>query len=163
MSKGSSSTETFSSVLLHLPRSLSIAPFGQCEVPSNSDLNIDAKSSNLTAPCSSRWTDSSCRSNLIINFDTSKLSWLNIPGSISIHFRSLHGINTRDNAKVGVGRGLAFLTSFPVPLLFSTLATGISFDASVKYLLVTFTIRTQESVLSRNKDSITISTSWRPW
>ena len=34
------------------------------------------------------------------------LSW-NIPRSMSVHFRSFSGINTRDNVMVGVGRGLA--------------------------------------------------------
>ena len=86
------------------------ARIDKCEVPSNSDLNIDARSSNLTAPSSSRWTDSSCRSNLIINFDTSKQPWLNVPGSIFIHFRWLYGIDTGDNVKVNVGSGLAFAT-----------------------------------------------------
>ena len=42
----------------------------QCEV-SFLDRNVDARSSNLTAPSSSRHVDSSCRSNLILNFDTS--------------------------------------------------------------------------------------------
>ena len=98
------------------------ARIGQCEVPSNSDLNIDATSSNLTAPSSSQWTDSSCRRNLIINFDTSKQPWLKIHGPISIHFRSLYGIDTEDNVKVGVGRGLA---------LSPRLATGISSNVSV--------------------------------
>ena len=35
------------------------------------DSRNSAKSSYITAPSSSRWTDSSCRSNLIMNFDTS--------------------------------------------------------------------------------------------
>ena len=32
-----------------------------------------------------------------------------------MHFRSRQGIDTRDNAKVGVVLGSAFETSFPVP------------------------------------------------
>ena len=92
---------------------------GQCEVAPNLDLNNAARSSNLTAPSSSPWIDSSCRSNLIIVFDTSKQLWQNVPRSISIHFRS---------------------RSSP------TLATRISSDVSVRCLLVPFTIRTQEVV-----------------
>ena len=64
------------------------ASIGHCEVPSNFASNFSARSSNLTAPSSSRWTASSCRNNLIMNFDTSKQLWLNFPGSTSIHFRS---------------------------------------------------------------------------
>ena len=64
----------------------------------------------------STFFDSSCRSNLIINFDTPRQSWLNIPGSISIHFRSTCGIDTGDDVKVGVGRGLAFATGCLVHL-----------------------------------------------
>ena len=102
-------------------------------------------------------TDSSCRSNLIINFDTPKQPWLKIPGPISIHFRSLYRVDTEDNVKVGVGRGSAFATGCPV-LLSPTLAKGITSDVSVTYLLIPITIRIQEHVLSRNKGSILIST-----
>ena len=63
----------------------------------------------------------------------------------------------RDNVKVSVGRDLAFATGFPVPLL-STLLPGIASDVSVTYLLIPFTMRTQETARSRNKDSIMIST-----
>ena len=38
---------------------------------------------------------------------STKQPWLNVPGSITIHLRSRSGIDTRDNVKVGVGRGLA--------------------------------------------------------
>ena len=110
-------------------------------------LDLSPRSSNLTAQSSARWTVSSCRSNLIMNFDTSKQSWLNFAGSMSVHFRSRQGWDTRDNFKVGVGRNLTFTTSFLVPL-FSTLATRLSCDFSVTYLLIPFTIRTQETVVS---------------
>ena len=122
------------------------ARIDQCEVPSNYDLNIDATSSNLTAPSSSWWTDSSCCSNLIINFDTPKQPWLNIPGPISIHLRSFYGIGTQDNVKVGVGRGLVF----EQVALYSSLQ-----DLPQESLLtfqLPFTIRSQEQVLSRNFD-----------
>ena len=99
------------------------ASIGLCEVPSNFTFNFSARSSNFTAPSSSRWTVSSCRNNLIMNFDTSKQPWLNFPGSTSIHFRSRKRIHTGDNVKVGFGRGLDFATGFIVPL-FSTLATN---------------------------------------
>ena len=65
-------------------------------------------------------------------------------------------MGTGDNVRVGVGGSLAFATSVPVPLS-PTLATGISCDVSVTYLLSPFTIRTQETAWSRNKDSIMIS------
>ena len=49
---------------------------------------------------------------------------------MSIHFRSRDGIDTADNVKFDVCRGLAFATSFPV--FFSpTLVTGISSNVSV--------------------------------
>ena len=64
------------------------ASIDQCEIPANLDLNISVKSSNLTAPPSSRWTVPSCRNNLIIYFHPSEQPWLNFPGSTSIHFRS---------------------------------------------------------------------------
>ena len=124
-----------------------------CEVPSDLALNFSARTSILAAPSSSRGTDSSCRYNLTINFDTSKQPWLYAPGLTSIHFRSRRGMETRDNVKASFGRGLTFATSFPVPL-FSTLVTGISSDVSVTYLLIPFTMRTQETVLSPKKKRI---------
>ena len=60
----------------------------QCEEDVNSERNIDAGSWNWTAPSSSRGTVSSCRSYLIINFDTSRQLLSNLLGSTSIHFRS---------------------------------------------------------------------------
>ena len=63
----------------------------------------------------------SCRSNLIINVDTSRQLLSNLPGSTSIHFRSRYGMDTGDNVKFDVCCGLAFATSFPV-LLSSTLS-----------------------------------------
>ena len=66
--------------------------------------------------------ESSCRSNLIIKFDTSRQLLSNLHGSTSIHFRSRYGMDTRDNVKFDVCCGLAFATSFRV--LFSpTLST----------------------------------------
>ena len=52
--------------------------------------NIDARSSFFTAPSSSRFTESSCRSNLIINFATIviKCSWFHVyPLSFTIRNR----------------------------------------------------------------------------
>ena len=43
-----------------------------CKVPTNITLNSSIKSSNRTAPSSSRGIDGSCRSNLIIAFDKAK-------------------------------------------------------------------------------------------
>ena len=120
----------------------------------NFALNFSARSSNLAAPSFSRWTVSSCRNNLIMNFDT--------PASTSIHFRSRSRTDTRDTVLVGFGRGSVFATRFPVPLS-STLATGISSEVSVTCFLIPFTMRTQEPVPSQIKDSIIISTNKRPW
>ena len=61
---------------------------------------------------SSRFTESSCRSNLIINFDTSRQFRSNVLGSTFIHFRSKCRIDTRDNVEFDVRCGLAFATSF---------------------------------------------------
>ena len=94
--------------------------------------------------------------------NTSKQPSLNFPGSTSVYFRSRQGIDTGENVKVGFGRGLAFVTGFPAPL-FSTFATGISSDVSFTCLLTPFTMRTQDTFLSRNTDSIMISTPYRPW
>ena len=58
--------------------------------------------------------ESSCRSNLIIKFDTSRQLLSNLPGSTSIHFRSRYGMDTGDKVKFGVCWSLAFATSFPV-------------------------------------------------
>ena len=52
--QGSSSTETFSSVLLLLPRKLNKLQLAIAKYPVNFDSNNSAKSSNLTAPSSSR-------------------------------------------------------------------------------------------------------------
>ena len=60
--------------------------------------------------------ESSCRSNLMIKFDTSRQLLSNLPGSTSIHFRSRYGMVTGDNVKFGVCCGLAFAISFPVLL-----------------------------------------------
>ena len=86
-----------------------------------------------------------------------EFAWFNVyPFSLTI--RNRH----KRQRSSGVGRGLAFATGFPV-LLHSTLVTEISSDLSVTYLLIAFTTRTQETIRSRNKDSIMISTPWRPW
>ena len=70
----------------------------------------------------------------------------NLPGSMSIHFRSRYGTDTRDNVEFDVCCGLAFATSFPI--LFSpTLSTWVSSDVSVTHYLIPFTILTQEQVL----------------
>ena len=59
-------------------------------------------------------------------------------------------IEVRNNVTAGFRCGLAFATSFPVTLFF-TLSIEMVSDFAVAYLL---TIRTQETVLSRNKDAI---------
>ena len=56
-----------------LCKKLSHVRIDQCGVDSFLDRNIDARSSSFTTPSFSRFTESPCRSNLIINFDTSRL------------------------------------------------------------------------------------------
>ena len=104
---------------------------------------------------------SSGRSILFLFFDTAKQHFLNVAVLMSMHFLSRIGIETGDNVTAGFGRGSAFPTGFPVRTS-SMLSTGISSDVSVTYLLTPFTTRTQETVLSRNKDSIMISILQRP-
>ena len=112
-----------------LCKKLSHVRIDQCEEDIILDRNIDARSSNFTAPSSSLFTDSSCRSNLIINFDTSRQLWSKVPGSTSSHFRSWYGIDTGDNVEFDVCCGLAFATGFPS-------------DIFVAYLLIPSTIPT---------------------
>ena len=99
-----------------LCKKLSHVRIDQCEEDTVLDRDIDARSSNFTAPSSSRFAESSCRSNLIINFDTSRQFWSNVAGSTSIHFRSWYRIDTEDNVEFDVCCGLAFATGFPVLL-----------------------------------------------
>ena len=49
-----------------------------CKVPANFTLNSSRKSSDRTAPSSSRGMFLSCRSILIMNFDTAEQLWLNV-------------------------------------------------------------------------------------
>ena len=74
---------------------------------------FSARSSNLTVPSSTPGMVSSCRSNLIMNFETSKQPWLYVAGLMSVHFLPRMGIETGDNVTAGFGRGLAFATSLP--------------------------------------------------
>ena len=112
------STQYWNPFLIPPPLRKKLRPvrIGQREQDVNSERNIDAKSWNLTAPSPFRGTVSSCCSNLIINFDTSRQLLSNLPGSTSIHFRSRYGMDTGDNVKLDVCCGLAFATSFPVLL-----------------------------------------------
>ena len=142
----------------HLCKKLSHVRIDQCEEDKILDRNIDARSSNFSVPSSSRFAESSCRSNLIINFDTSRQFWSNVTVSTSIQFRSVYGLDTEDNVEFDVCCGLAFATSFPV-LLSPFLSTRVSSDISVTYWLIPFTILNQEHVLSPNRDSIMI---WTP-
>ena len=126
-------------------RKLIQAWIGQYEVPANLDLNNSARSSNLTAPSSCRWTVSSCRSNLIMNFDAVKQYWRNLSGLMSIHSLPRTGIEIGDSVTTGFGRGFAFATGFPVALC-STFSREMVSDVLVTHLLIPFTIRTQETV-----------------
>ena len=86
---------------------------GLCEVPSNFSLNSSMMSSNRTAPSSSRRIAWSCRSNLIMDFDTAKQSWQNLSGLMSIHVLSRRGIEMGDSVTASFSRGFAFCNKFP--------------------------------------------------
>ena len=75
---------------------------------------------------------------------------------MSFQFLPRTGIEMGDSVSVGFGCGFAFATAFPVPLC-STLSIETSYDVSVRYLLIPFTMRTSETVRSRNEDSSMIS------
>ena len=119
-------------------------------------LAFSIRSSNRTAPSSSRGIDGSCRSNLIMASDTVRQSWRIQSGLKSIQFLSRTGIEMGDSVTVGIGRGFAFATGFPVTLC-SELSREMVSDVSVTYLSIPFSIRTQETVLSRNRDSTMIA------
>ena len=89
-------------------------------------------------------------------FDTVKLSLLNLSEMTSIHFLSRTGIEMEDSVTAGFGCGFAFARGFLVTLC-STHSREMVSDVSFRYLLIPFTIRTQETVLSRNRDSIMTS------
>ena len=91
MNKDSSGIETFSLVLLLLARQFSQSSTVHGKLPTNFTLNSSIRSSNRTAPSSSRKKALSCRSNLIMNFDTAKQLWLNFAGLLSIHILSRTG------------------------------------------------------------------------
>ena len=116
---------------------------GHCEVPSNFALNFSIISSNRPAPSSSRGIDGSCRSNLIMTFDTIQQSLRNLSGLISIQFLSRTGIEMGDCVTVGFGRGFAFATGFPATLC-STFSREMVSDVSVTYLSIPFTFRTHD-------------------
>ena len=119
----------------HLCKKLSHVRTDQCEEDKILDRNIDARSSNFAAPSSSRFAESSCRSNLIINFDTSRQFWSNVTVSASIHFRSVYGLDTEDNVEFDVCCGLAFATGFPVLLSLSN-TLNASLFRHLRYVLV---------------------------
>ena len=62
-----------------------------CKVPTNFTLNLSIRSSNLTAPSFSRGIAASCRSDVIMAFDTVKQSWRNLSGLMSVQILSLMG------------------------------------------------------------------------
>ena len=63
---------------------------------------------------------------------------------MSVHFLSRKGIEIGVNVTAGFSCGLAFATGFPVTLC-STFSREMVSDVSVTYLLIPFTIRTQET------------------
>ena len=153
MNRDSTRIETLSSFLLLVPGNSHSPKTRLCiaKYKTNSSFNFSIKSSNLTAPSSSRQIDDSCRSVLVMNFDTSEQLRSNGCGSVSIHFLSRIG-TLIDAFTTDFGFGLAFATSFPVLMNSSTFSVGISCDDSVTYLLIPFTMRTHETVRSLNND-----------
>ena len=119
-------------------------------------IDVSILSSNRTAPSSSRGIHGSCRSNLIMAFDTVKQPWRNLTGLISIQFLSRQRIEMVNSVIVGFGRGFAFAKGIPVTWC-STFSRETVSDVSVTHLSIPFTIQTLETVLSRNKDSTMIS------
>ena len=75
-------------------RKLTQASTVHCKVPTNCALNLSIRSSNRTAPSSSRGMFLSCHSNLIMSFDTAKQPWLNGLGLTSIQNLSQHDWKT---------------------------------------------------------------------
>ena len=76
------------------------------KVPTNFTFNFSISSSNLTAPSFSRRIEESCRSVLIMNFDTAKQLWSN--GCVSMSIQILSWISTLlvDKFTTCFGRGL---------------------------------------------------------
>ena len=129
-----------------------------CKVLTNFSFNFSIRSSNLTAPSCSRRIEESCRSDLVMNFDTAKQMWSNDCGSMSIHILLRIGTQVVDKFTTRFNLVLAFATGFPVLVNSWTFSMGISSAVSVTYLLIPFTMRTHETVWSSDNDSIMIST-----
>ena len=128
------------------------------ERPTNFTLNFSIRSSNLTAPSSSREIDSSCRSYLIMAFDTVQLSWRNLSGLMSLQFFSRTGIEMWSSVTVGIDLGFPFATSYPVTLC-STFSREMVSHVSITYLSIPFRIRTSRGSAQWILDVINI---WRP-
>ena len=73
-----------------------------CEVPSNFALDSSKRSSNRTAPSSSRGIDELCRSCQIMAFDTARQSSRNLSGLMYVHFLSRIGIEIGDSVTAGL-------------------------------------------------------------
>ena len=82
--------ETLSWLLLLFARIDIQSLSDHCKSPSNFFVNSSMISWNRSAPSASRGT---CRSNRIMAFDTTKQSWRNLSGLMSIHFHSRSGID----------------------------------------------------------------------
>ena len=98
--------------------------------------------------------DGSCRSYLIMAFDTVKQSWRNLSQLMSIQFLSRTRTEMGDNVTEGCGCGFAFATSFPCTSVLNACNMNFFWRSGHVGRQIPFTIRTQETVLSRNKGSI---------
>ena len=119
---GSRSTETFPFVLLLLSESLS---------------NLELASANQ--PQTLTWTFLPERQISLLRLLLDELNPHH--SNLIMNF----GTDTEDTVEVGLGRFLAFATRLPVHMS-PTLATRISSDVWVTYLLIPLTIRTQQVV-----------------
>ena len=121
---------------------------------------IGARIFNSAAPSSSRKIERSCRSNLIIFFETLEECQSYSPGSTSIDLSMWNGIVTLGEDGLGndVCFGLALAASLTALVPISSLRFScISSDISVTCLFSPLSIITQEWDKSPNKELILIS------
>ena len=79
-----------------------------------------------------------------------KTIFMDFSGLMSIHYLSRKGIEIVDNVTAGFSRGPAFAT-VSLQLCAQRLSQEMVSDVSVSYLLMPFTIRTQETVVSKQR------------
>ena len=124
--------------------------------------NFSIKSSNLTAPSSFWGIEESCRSVLVMNFDTSKQLWSTCCGSMSIHFLTRIGTLMHDYLHSRFRLRFSLCHKFPWANEQFNVLSGYFFWRFCTYLLIPFTMRTHETVWSLSNDSFMISMQQRP-